>query len=195
MAKQKVPSKYTRGLKESTAQRRETEIRKRMSGKRSESEKYKPLPGDKKAETRPSRYTLSLSKMRQEISEAASKMKGKQDDRFVSAVAKVTGIPRGIIDQVFKKGQAAWAVGHRPGLRRDSGPELGSIPSFRRETLSRRALTSIFMRGEEGARQKREGDETPLRKSQVSLCRCFVLSQLLSSFWVERRPLRLLFAL
>ncbi len=115
MAKQRVPSKYTRGLKESTAQRRETEIRKRMSGKRSESEKYKPLPGDKKAETRPSRYTLSLSKMRQEISEAASKMKGKQDDRFVSAVAKVTGIPRGIIDQVFKKGQAAWAVGHRPG--------------------------------------------------------------------------------
>lgn len=115
MAKQKVPSKYTRGLKESTAAKRKAEIRKRLSGKRSESEKYKPLPGDKKAETRPSRYTLSLSKMRAEISDAASKMKGKQDDRFVSAVAKVTGIPRGIIDQVFRKGQAAWAVGHRPG--------------------------------------------------------------------------------
>jgi len=116
MAKAKVPSKYTRGLKESTADKRKAEIRKRLEGKRSGSAKFKPLPGDKKAETRPSRYTLSLGKLREEIRDAASKMeKGSQDDRFISAVAKVTKIPRGIIDKVFQKGRAAWAVGHRPG--------------------------------------------------------------------------------
>ncbi len=116
MAKAKVPRKYTSGLKKSTADRRKAEIRKRLEGKRTGSAKFKPLPGDKKAKTRPSRYTLSLKKMREEIREAASKMeKGKQDDRFVSAVAKVTKIPRGIIEKVFKKGLAAWATGHRPG--------------------------------------------------------------------------------
>ena len=116
MAKARVPTKYTSGLKKSTADKRKAEIRKRLEGKRTGSAKYKPLPGDKKAKTRPSRYTLSLGKLKTEIREAASRMeKGSQDDRFVSAVARVTKIPRGIIEKVFKKGQAAWAVGHRPG--------------------------------------------------------------------------------
>ena len=54
--------------------------------------------------------------MRDEIREAASKMTaGSQDDRFIRAVAKVTKIPQGIIDEVFQKGRAAWAIGHRPG--------------------------------------------------------------------------------
>tara|TARA_R100000657_G_C4672442_1_gene117282 strand:+ start:540 stop:1025 length:486 start_codon:yes stop_codon:yes gene_type:complete len=112
---QKVPRKYTSGLGKSTAARRKAEIRKRVSGKRTGSAKFKPLPGDTK-KTRPSRYTLSAKKMRQEIREATSKMEtGSQQDRFIRGVSKVTGIPKGIIDQVYKRGLAAWAVGHRPG--------------------------------------------------------------------------------
>lgn len=112
---QKVPKKYTSGLGDSTAARRKAEIRKRVSGKRSGSARFKPLPGDTK-ETRPSRYTLSAAKMREEIREATAKMEtGSQQDRFIRGVSKVTGIPKGIIDQVYKKGLAAWAVGHRPG--------------------------------------------------------------------------------
>jgi len=54
--------------------------------------------------------------MREEIREATAKMEtGSQQDRFIRGVSKVTGIPKGIIDQVYKKGLAAWAVGHRPG--------------------------------------------------------------------------------
>ena len=30
-------------------------------------------------------------------------------------MARVTKIPKGIIQEVFDKGKAAWAVGHRPG--------------------------------------------------------------------------------
>ena len=114
MAKQKVPQKYLSGLKQSTADRRKAEIRKRLSGK--SKDKYAPLPGDKKSETRPSRYTLSASKLRMEIREATSKMEsGSQQDRFIRAVSKVTEIPRSIISEVYKKGLAAWAIGHRPG--------------------------------------------------------------------------------
>jgi hypothetical protein len=40
---------------------------------------------------------------------------GDQQERFLKGVAKVTGISKGIIDQVYKRGLAAWAVGHRPG--------------------------------------------------------------------------------
>lgn len=116
MAKiRKVPPKYTAGLKKSTAAKRATEIRKRSKGEVSKSEKYKPLPGDKTAETKPSQYTTGAGKIRQKILERATKLKGSQDDRFVSAVALETGIPKAIIKEVYDKGLAAWAVGHRPG--------------------------------------------------------------------------------
>ena len=49
----------------------------------------------------------------------ASKGKGKQDERFIKAVAKVTDVPSSIIRQVYKKGMAAWAVGHRPGATQE----------------------------------------------------------------------------
>jgi len=112
MAKQKVPRKYTAGLSESTAAKRKAEIRKRVAGKKS----FKKLPGDSK-ETKPSVYTkrVTRSGLQKAISDASAKMKGSQDERFVKAVAKVTDIPKSIIDKVFKKGLAAWAVGHRPG--------------------------------------------------------------------------------
>ena len=114
MAKAKVSEKYTRGLKESTAAKRKAEIRKRASGK---SKSFKPLPGDKKAKTKESKYTkrVKRSGIRKRILERATKLKGSQDDRFVKAVALETGISKSIIDQVFRRGQAAWRVGHRPG--------------------------------------------------------------------------------
>ena len=115
MAKAKIQRKYLTGLSESTAAKRKAAFRKRIEGKQTGAARFKEVPGDPKGETRPSRYTLSLGKMRDEISEAAGKMKGSQDERFVKAVARVTKIPRGIIQEVFDKGKAAWAVGHRPG--------------------------------------------------------------------------------
>lgn len=114
MAKAKVSEKYTRGLKESTAAKRKAQIRKRAAGK---DKSYKPLAGDSKAKTKESQYTkrVKRSGIRKRILERATKLKGSQDDRFIKAVALETGISKGIIDQVFKRGQAAWRVGHRPG--------------------------------------------------------------------------------
>lgn len=117
MAKAKIQKKYTRGLGESTAARRKAEFRKRIEGKRTGSARFKPVAGDTK-KTRPSKYTLSAKKLREEVQEATSKMRsGSQQDRFIKGVANVTGISKGIISQVYKRGLAAWSVGHRPGAK------------------------------------------------------------------------------
>jgi len=116
MAKiRKVPKKYTAGLKKSTAAKRATEIRKRSKGEVKGKDKYKPLPGDKTAKTKPSQYTIKAGNVRKAILEKATTLKGSQAQRFVSAVASVTGIPKRIIQSVYDKGLAAWATGHRPG--------------------------------------------------------------------------------
>jgi hypothetical protein len=112
----KVPRNYTSGLSKSTADKRKAEIRKRVKGKGG----YKPLPGDAKAKTKPSKYTKKAASIRDQIRLATPKAAGKSTrERFISAAAKVTKIPRGIIQQVYNKGLAAWRVGHRPGATQD----------------------------------------------------------------------------
>jgi hypothetical protein len=117
MAKAKVSAKYTAGLKESTAAKRKAEIRKRTAGKVKGKDLFKPLAGDTvgKENLKPSKYTKSLGAVRKQIIEESGKMKGKQNDRFIKAVSKVTGIPKSIINEVFEKGLKAWTIGHRPG--------------------------------------------------------------------------------
>ena len=114
MAVRKVPGKYISGISESTAAKRKAEIRKRATGKK---ESYKPLPGDSKKSNRKSTYTQRVTKsgLRKKILEQATKEKGTQRDRFISAVSKVTQIPRRIILKVYERGEKAWSVGHRVG--------------------------------------------------------------------------------
>ena len=118
MAARKVPTKYTSGLGESTADRRRAEIRKRATGKK---ESFEPLPGDARAKTKPSKYTqrIKASGLRQVINEETTKGTGSTRDRFIKATSRVTEIPRSIIQEVYEKGLAAWAVGHRPGATQD----------------------------------------------------------------------------
>ena len=117
MAKAKIQKKYLAGLKESTANKRKAEFRKRIEGKVKGKDQYKPVAGDNTSKkTRPSSYTLSMGKLREEILEQAPKEKGTQTERFLSATSKVTGIPRSIIKKVYNKGMQAWATGHRPNV-------------------------------------------------------------------------------
>lgn len=113
MAKiRKVQKKDVAGLSESTAAKRKAEIRKRSKGKDS----TKPLPGDAKAKTRESKYTKRASSIREQIRELTPKIKGKtQQERFINAAARVTGIPKRIITKVYDRGLGAWKVSHRPG--------------------------------------------------------------------------------
>lgn len=106
-AQPKVPAKYLEGLKGEERQKRKREIQRRMKDKQS----YKELPGDKDAKTKPSKYTRSsfAAKVREEV-----KSPGK--DEFLRAAAKVSGINKRILEDVYDRGLKAHATGgHRPG--------------------------------------------------------------------------------
>lgn len=110
----KVQAKYTRGLSPSTAAKRKAAIRKRIKG--AKKNRFAPLPGDARAKTRPSVHTQSLSRFRKAVSERSAKSRAATTKgKFISSVSKELKIPTSIIRQVYEKGEAAWAVGHRPG--------------------------------------------------------------------------------
>ena len=112
MAKRKVAKKNLSGLSGKTASKRAAQIRKRATQKPS----YKPLAGDKGAKTRPSKHTTSLKRFRSRVSERSAKSKaGTARDKFIRSVAMEMKIPSSIVRQVYKRGEAAWAVSHRPG--------------------------------------------------------------------------------
>lgn len=104
----KIPEKYLSGLRgeERAKRKRELERRARDASQRT----YRPLPSDKDAKTRPSKY--ARTKLAKDTREA---MKGNSAKEFISVVSKLTGIKRSIIEQVHERGAAAWAQGHRPG--------------------------------------------------------------------------------
>ena len=103
-----IPEKYLSGLsgEERAKRKRELERRARDASQRT----YEPLPSDKGAKTRPSKY--SKTQLARDTREA---MKGNSAKEFISTVAKLTGIKRSIIKEVHQRGAAAWATGHRPG--------------------------------------------------------------------------------
>ena len=65
--------------------------------------KTAPAPGDHDAETKPSKHT----KKYKDMYEDAGKSLAKKADK--------SGISKGILQQVYNRGVAAWKTGHRPG--------------------------------------------------------------------------------
>jgi len=111
----KVPAKYLEGLTGEEREKRKREIQRRMKGK-DRGEKYGDIPGDKDAKTKPSKYSKTdfAEKVRAEI-----KKTGK--DEFLRAAAKVSGISRSILEQVYNRGAEAWATsGRRPGASQEA---------------------------------------------------------------------------
>lgn len=101
-----VPEKYLEGLKGEERESRKKEIQRRIK----EGGSYEDLPGDD-SKTRPSKYSRTelASKVREEMEQNTK-------SGFISAVHKLTGIPRRILNQVHERGAEAWATsGHRPG--------------------------------------------------------------------------------
>ena len=148
----KVPEKYTRGLSKSTSDKRKAEIRKRQKGKKS----FKPLPGDAKAKTRESKYTKRIkdSGIRKVIQEETTEGKGSTRERFIKATARVTDIPVGIIDEVYKKGLAAWRVGHRPGATQDQWARARVYSFLAKGRTTETADQELFERAKKSLRNK-----------------------------------------
>ena len=94
---------------------------------------YKPAPGDKKAKTKPSKYTTKFKQMYGEAvspaqqaaiaiskKERGEKPKNEEtiDEKKIEGLkkkAEKSGISYGILKQVYNRGMAAWRTGHRPG--------------------------------------------------------------------------------
>lgn len=111
----KVPAKYLEGLTGEEREKRKREIQRRIRGK-DRGAKYAPIPGDKDADTKPSKYTRSsfAAKVRDEVTKPGK-------DEFLRAAAKVSGISRAILNKVYKRGAEAWATGgHRPGASQEA---------------------------------------------------------------------------
>jgi len=105
-AEPKVPAKYLEGLTGKERAKRKKEIIERLKGK----ESYKPMTGDDR-KTKRSKY--SKTKIAGEIRE---EIKGKGKDEFLRASAKVSGVSKRILEQVYDRGLKAWATsGHRVG--------------------------------------------------------------------------------
>jgi len=78
---------------------------------------YKPAPGDKSAKTKPSKHTKKFKKMFGEDNVHTFKQFVTEADVTASLKKKAekSGMPMGILRQVFNRGVAAWRTGHRPG--------------------------------------------------------------------------------
>jgi len=103
--------KYYKGLDSETKQKREKHFDKHADMDDGDDDAYKPAPGDKDAETKPSKHTNKYQDMygESELSEDSS------SERAIKNKSEETGIAYGILKQVYNRGMAAWKSGHRPG--------------------------------------------------------------------------------
>ena len=102
-------------LSKSTAAKRHAQFAKQTKMDDDDPAAYKPAPGDATAKTKPSTHTKKYKQMFGELNfEDFSVEEGKADTALKKKADK-SGMPLGILRQVYNRGVAAWRTGHRPG--------------------------------------------------------------------------------
>jgi hypothetical protein len=100
-----LPKKYVARLRPQTKRKRKAHFRRMRKRRDSDPKAYKPAPGDKGAETKPSKHTKAVRAL----------MMREESKLSLSAKAKKTGISLSTLKTIFRRGMAAWKSGHRPG--------------------------------------------------------------------------------
>ena len=106
---------YMKGVAKDKKDDRERAFDKQAKMKDDDPDAYKPVPGDKDKDgdlkkTKLSKHTKKYRQMYGEDMEPIEeKIKGLENK------SKKSGIPYGILKQVYDRGMAAWKGGHRPG--------------------------------------------------------------------------------
>ena len=120
------PASYHSGLKKSTKVARDRHFKKYAEkpgeDKKDSDANYKPAPGDAKGKTKLSKHTKKYRAMYgedintsfEELFLEEEVLNEKQIAGLVKKAEK-SGIPYGILKQVYNRGMAAWKSGHRPG--------------------------------------------------------------------------------
>ena len=131
---------YYAGLSKSTADDRKAHFKKHGKKADDNNSAYKPAPGDATAETKPSIHTKKAAAMGMGPTDEACwdshkqigmKKKGKkmvpncvpknesyninENKKGLQNKAEKSGMPLGVLKQVYNRGMAAWKTGHRPG--------------------------------------------------------------------------------
>jgi len=76
---------------------------------------YKKAPGDASAKTKPSKHTKKFQQMFGEKTLSFEDFQVEDTTAALKKKAEKSGMPLGILRQVFNRGVAAWKTGHRPG--------------------------------------------------------------------------------
>lgn len=106
------PANYHKGLAKSTKVKRDTQFKKQAKMDDDNPNAYKPAPGDKSAETKPSSHTKKYNKM---FGEETQELEESNVKKSLENKSKETGVAYGILKSVYDRGVAAWRTGHRPG--------------------------------------------------------------------------------
>ena len=104
-------------MSKSTKSKRDAHFNKQAKKADDDPNAYKPAPGDANAKTKPSKHTKKFKQMFGEKTlsfEDFNVTEGKADAALKKKADK-SGMPLGILRQVFNRGVAAWKGGHRPG--------------------------------------------------------------------------------
>ena len=116
---QKRNKAYHKGLGKSTQDKRQAQFNKQTKMDDDNPAAYKPAPGDKTAKTKPSKHTKKFKAMYGEMADHLTFEDFMVDEGKADAALKKkadkSGMPLGILKQVFNRGVAAWRTGHRPG--------------------------------------------------------------------------------
>jgi len=113
----KLRSDFGKGLSKSTKAKRQAQFNKQAKKHWDDPSAYKPAPGDKSTETKPSQYTKKYKQLYGEnftFEDYIAEDEG-QIRKAIQKKSDASGIQYSILKQVFDRGVAAWRVGHKPG--------------------------------------------------------------------------------
>jgi hypothetical protein len=134
----KLKASYGKGLTEEEkkiAKREAAETVKKAKSGKGAKEVYEDWESDKKYKARKKKKGESMPKSKateayeRMYDDDSEDMKEGGSDKALREKAKKSGIPLGILKQVFKRGMAAWRTGHRPGVSPQQW-SMGRVNSF-----------------------------------------------------------------
>ena len=110
------PKGYFKGLDKDSKVARAKAINRQKDMSDDDPSAYKKLPGDDKAKTKLSKHTKKVMKMYPSLYKDKNESVLYEDpSSSLKAKSEKSGIPTGILRQVYNRGMAAWKTGHRPG--------------------------------------------------------------------------------
>tara|TARA_S200002703_G_scaffold159218_1_gene171927 strand:- start:2325 stop:4304 length:1980 start_codon:yes stop_codon:yes gene_type:complete len=110
------PAKYYAGVKsKATKSARDAHFKKGAKMDDDNPAAYEPAPGDASGKTKPSKYTRAYKRMFGEDMPKTLDLELQEKIEGLVKKAEKSGIPYGILKQVYNRGMAAWRTGHRPG--------------------------------------------------------------------------------